>query len=211
MVVVAKSCLTGCNPMDYSPPGSSVHGISQTRILEWVCHFLLQGIFLDQGSNPGLHKSFATEPDVCLVTQSYLILCHPLDCSLPALLVRGIFQAKKKKKWSGLPFSSSRGSSQSRYLTQVSCVSLIVEGFFTTESKLQLIDATQVLHCGGFPGGSVVKSPLAIQEFQVRSLSREDSLKEGIATNSSILAWRISRAEEPGGLQSIRSQRARHD
>ena len=33
---VTKSCLTLCNPMDYSPPGSSVHGIFKTRILEWV-------------------------------------------------------------------------------------------------------------------------------------------------------------------------------
>ena len=40
--------------MDYSPPGSSVHGISQARILERVCHVLLQGIFLIQGSNPRL-------------------------------------------------------------------------------------------------------------------------------------------------------------
>ena len=31
-----QSCLTLCNPMDHSPPGSSVHGISQARILEWV-------------------------------------------------------------------------------------------------------------------------------------------------------------------------------
>ena len=34
--LVAQSCLTVCNPMDCSPPGSSVHGILQTRILEWV-------------------------------------------------------------------------------------------------------------------------------------------------------------------------------
>ena len=33
---VTKSCLTVCDPMDYSPPNSSVHGISQARILEWV-------------------------------------------------------------------------------------------------------------------------------------------------------------------------------
>ena len=33
---VAQSCLTLCNPMDYSPGGSSVHGILQARILEWV-------------------------------------------------------------------------------------------------------------------------------------------------------------------------------
>ena len=35
-VLVAQSCRTVCGPMDYSPPGSSVHGILQTRILEWV-------------------------------------------------------------------------------------------------------------------------------------------------------------------------------
>ena len=35
-VLVTQSCLTLCNPMDYSSPGSSVHGILQTRILEWV-------------------------------------------------------------------------------------------------------------------------------------------------------------------------------
>ena len=34
--LVAKSCPTLCDPTDYSPPGSSVHGISQARILEWV-------------------------------------------------------------------------------------------------------------------------------------------------------------------------------
>ena len=41
--LVAKSCPTLCNPMNCSPPGSSVHGISQARILNWVCHFLLRG------------------------------------------------------------------------------------------------------------------------------------------------------------------------
>ena len=35
-VLVTQSCLTLCNPMDYSPLGSSVHGISQVGILEWV-------------------------------------------------------------------------------------------------------------------------------------------------------------------------------
>ena len=40
-----------CDPMDCSPPGSSVHRILQARILEWVAHFLLQGIFPTWGSN----------------------------------------------------------------------------------------------------------------------------------------------------------------
>ena len=52
---VAQSCPTLCNTdCICSPPGSSVHGILQAGILEWGCHVLLQGIFLTQGSNPGL-------------------------------------------------------------------------------------------------------------------------------------------------------------
>ena len=45
----------------------------------------------------------------------------------------------------------------------------------------------------------------------VRSLGQEDPLEEGIATHSAILAWRIAWTGEPGGLQSIGSQRDRHD
>ena len=52
--LVAQSCLTLCNPMDSSPPGSPVHGDSPGKTTEVGCHALLQGIFLTQGSNPGL-------------------------------------------------------------------------------------------------------------------------------------------------------------
>ena len=51
---VSQSCPTLCDPLDCSPPGFSVHGILQARILEWGYHLLLQGIFLTQGWNPGL-------------------------------------------------------------------------------------------------------------------------------------------------------------
>ena len=47
-------------------------------------------------------------------------------------------------------------------------------------------------------------------EIQVRSLGQEDALEEGMATHSSILAWRIPWTEEPGGLWSIGSHRVRH-
>ena len=46
--------------------------------------------------------------------------------------------------------------------------------------------------------------------MQVQSLGREDLLEEGMAANSSILAWKIPWTEEPGGLQSIGPQRVRH-
>ena len=48
-------------------------------------------------------------------------------------------------------------------------------------------------------------------DTQVRPLGQEDPLEKGMATHSSILAWRISWTEEPGGLQSMRSQRVGHD
>ena len=56
-----------------------------------------------------------------------------------------------------------------------------------------------------FPWASQVVSVVAqeMYETQVRSLGREDSLEEGMATHSSILAWRIPWSEDPGGLQSL--------
>ena len=52
-----QSCLTLCDPMDCSPPGSSVLGVFQAMILAWVAIFFSRGIFLTQGLNPGLLHS----------------------------------------------------------------------------------------------------------------------------------------------------------
>ena len=57
----------------------------------------------------------------------------------------------------------------------------------------------------------MVKNLPATQEAQVQSLGQDDPLEEEMATHSSIVAWRIPRSEEPGGLQSTGSQRAGHD
>ena len=56
-----------------------------------------------------------------------------------------------------------------------------------------------------------VKNLPAMQETQVQSLSQEDPLEKGTATHSIILAWRSPWMHEPGGLQSLASQRAGHD
>ena len=56
-----------------------------------------------------------------------------------------------------------------------------------------------------------VKNLPAMWETQVRSLGWEDPLEKGMATHSSILAWRIPWTEEPGGLQSTGSERVRHN
>ena len=56
-----------------------------------------------------------------------------------------------------------------------------------------------------------VKRLPAMQETWIRSLGQEDPLEKEMATHSSILAWRIPWTEEPGGLQSMGSQRVGHD
>ena len=61
----------------------------------------------------------------------------------------------------------------------------------------------------GFPGGSAVKNPPAMQELQetwVQSLGWEDPLEEGLATHYSTCTWKIPWTEEPGRLQSVGSQ-----
>ena len=57
----------------------------------------------------------------------------------------------------------------------------------------------------------MVKNLLAMQETWVWSLGWEDSLEKEMATHSSILVWEIPWTEEPGRLQSLGSQRVRHD
>ena len=56
----------------------------------------------------------------------------------------------------------------------------------------------------------MVKNPPAMRETWVQSLGWEDPLEEGLATHSSILAWRIPWTKESGALQSMRSQRVGH-
>ena len=70
-----------------------------------------------------------------------------------------------------------------------------------------------VIRLKGFLGGSVVMNLPAMQATQetwVQSLGREDPLEDGMATHSSILAWRIPWTKKPGGLQSTGFQRVRH-
>ena len=95
LCLVAHSYLTLCDPMDCSPPGSSVHGDSPDKNTGVGCHTLLQGIFPTQGLNPGL-----------------------LHCG--QLLHRLSHQGSMRiLEWVAYPFS--RGSSQPRNQTGVSC------------------------------------------------------------------------------------------
>ena len=62
-----------------------------------------------------------------------------------------------------------------------------------------------------FPVAQMVKNLPATQESWIRSLGQEDPLEKGMAMHSSTLAWTIPWTEEPGGLQSVGSQRVGHD
>ena len=103
VVVQLLSCVwLLCHPMDCSLPGLSDHGDSPGKNIRVGCHFLLQRIFLTQGSNPGLAHCWQTlyrlrdhdkkyicfdrkssEFCCCSVTQLCPTLCNPMDCSTP--------------------------------------------------------------------------------------------------------------------------------
>ena len=102
MCLVAQSCLTLCDPMDCSPPGTSVHGDSSGRNTGVGCHALLRGAF-NQGLNPGLPH------------------CRQIPYHL------SLQRSPRILEWVTYPFS--KRSSQPGNWTRVSC---IAGGFFTT-------------------------------------------------------------------------------
>ena len=130
MCSVPQLCLTFCEPMDCSPPGSSLRGISQARIQEWVAISFSRGDLPDPGIEPvspaspaspawagGFFTSSATWESVS--SPSCLTFCDPMDCSQPGSSVHGILQARILERVA-IPFS--RGSFQPRDQTQVSCI-----------------------------------------------------------------------------------------
>ena len=87
---VAQSCLTLSNPMDFSLPGPSVHGIFQARVLEWFA-IAVSGLVL---------AAAATS------LQSCPTLCDPIDGSPPGSPIPGILQARTLE-WVAISFSST--------------------------------------------------------------------------------------------------------
>ena len=74
------------------------------------------------------------------------------------------------------------------------------------------VSSTNNKELSWLPGGSDGKKNLPVmQETWVWSLGQEDPFKKGVATHSSILAWRIPQTEEPGGLWSMELQRVQQD
>ena len=109
-------------------------------------------------------------------------------------------------------FFQCRNSANGNWLLNIIFITLVVESkagshvmnyisFFFFFDLYVLLD---------FSVAQMVKNLPAMQEARIQSLGQEDPLEKGMATHSSILAWRIPWTEEPGGLQSLGSQRVRH-
>ena len=117
------SCIWLCNPTDCSPPGSSVHGVSPGKNTGVDCYAFLQGIFLTQGSNPGLQHCRQ-------------ILYHLSHQGSTRIL-----------EW--VAYTFSRGSSRPRNWTRVFC---IAGGFFTSwairEAHFKTLIMESKLKCG---------------------------------------------------------------
>ena len=95
-----QSCLTLCDPIDGSPPGSPVPEILQARTLGVGCHCLLQCVKMKSESE---------------VAQSCPTLGDPMDCNLPGTSIHGIFQARALE-WGAIPQSRCLYSTSYRQL-----------------------------------------------------------------------------------------------
>ena len=167
MVCCAQSCSTLCDSMDYSPPGSSVHGIFQARILEWVA------------------------------ISSSRVFSHPRDWICMSCIAGGFFTSEPP----GKPWLTSHN-----YCWKLNfCIH-----WCWIESWRQSFGWSRKGERASLVAQTVSHLP-AMQETWVRFLRQEDPLEKAMAIHSSILAWKIPRLEEPGGLQSMGSQRVRHD
>ena len=134
-------CPALCDPMDCSTPGSSVRGIFQARILEWVAISFSRGSSWPRDwtqvsciSRQTLYTESPGKPTIfyncrpntqsyslcgCLVAKSCVTLCNPMDCSLPGSSVHGISETRILE-WVSISFS--RGSSWPRDWTHISCI-----------------------------------------------------------------------------------------
>ena len=142
--------------MDCTLPGSSVHGIFQARILEWVDMPSFRDL-PDPGSNPVSCVSLHWQADSLLlshlgspiralseVAQLCPTLCDPMDCTLPGSSVHGIFQAIVLE-WIAISFP--KGSSQPRDQT---CVSRIINRRFTvwaTRGRCKIVFQSDLPFC----------------------------------------------------------------
>ena len=182
-MLVTQSCLTLSDPMDHSPPGSSVQGILQARILEWVA--------MTFSRRPSWSRD---RTQVSRIAGRFFNIwatweaCVPLTLGQKLTIVNGYWDGQ-----GGLACCDSRGHRESD-MTERLIWSDLTLGF-------------------GLPQWLSSKESPAMQETLetwVWSLGQEDPLEKEMATHYRILAWKIPWTEEPSRLQPMWWQRVRH-
>ena len=222
-----QSCLTLCDPLDCSPPGSSVHGDSPGKNTDVGCHDLLQGIFLTQGSNLSLLRLLHWQAGSLPLMPPAKPLCvesgrkkKVRQITWKAVQHWGYFLECKCHSWA---------NSLSFHDISVSWTSSCKESDTTEQFSLSLF---LHFHCIEYSGtvslfqalgvqkqvwnqpwdswcdcasqaslvAQMVKNLPIMRENQVQSLGQKDALEKGAAAHSRIPAQRIPWIEEPGEL-----------
>ena len=146
------------------------------------CHFLLQRTFLTQGRN--LRLQHCRQSLYCLSYQGIYGIYNTYVYNIFKITIYNIYTL---------------------YIVSTECI------LFDTKCSRNPIKSHVPQGYGTSLVAQTVKNPPAMWETQVWSLGREDPLEKGMATHSSILAWRIPWTEKPGGLQFMGPQRIGHD
>ena len=183
----AQSCATPCNHTDHSLPGSSVHGILQARLLEWVASS--RGIFPTQGSNPHLLHRQAVSLPLCPLGSPDASFRH--FYYLHCLYVRGL----KNRYVTLLAQDHEANSRRNRDVTQGSLIPKVTAFPVTGD-----VSMAQGLIIPIVAQWQRVHLPVQeTQEPQVRSLGQEDPLEKGMTTTPIFLPRKSHRQRSPAG------------
>ena len=215
--LVAQLCVTLCDPMDCNPSGSSLHGMLQARILEWLATSCSKGIFPTQGWNLGLlhcrqilyRMSHQGSPKCLYMGQIfttvsiYKNLYHHWLNGHEFEWTPGVGDGQ-----GGLVCCDSWGRQESETTERLNWTE---QNWTKSHGRIPWRrDRLPIPVFLGFPTNSVGKESACNTEDLGLIAGLVKFPEEGKTTHSSILAWKIPWTEEPGGLQFVGSQRVRH-
>ena len=199
-----KLCPTLCDPVDCSLPDSSIHGILQVRILEWVA-FPSPGDLPDPGielGSPTLQADALTsEPPSFQMSQFFTSGGQSIGVSTSASVLPMNIQDWFHLGWTGWISLLSKGLSR-----VFSNTTIQKHQFFSTHSAIFIVQLSYPYMTTGRTI-ALTRQPLCL----LFGNSLSSGSEKAMAPHSNILAWKIPWTEEPGRLQSMGLWRVRHD